>query len=91
MSTTPIADHALLSDRHSSALVDTAGSLFISEADELKLGTEFNTQLRDSAAAYPVYNPGTDANKLAFVAYVNDLTAQIVAAIPADPPHVERL
>jgi GH15 family glucan-1,4-alpha-glucosidase len=27
MSTTPIADHALLSDRHSSALVDTAGSV----------------------------------------------------------------
>jgi len=27
MSSTPIADHALLSDRHSSALVDTAGSV----------------------------------------------------------------
>ena len=27
MSRTPIADHALLSDRHSSALVDTAGSV----------------------------------------------------------------
>src|SRR5512132_741489 len=27
MSETPIADHALLSDRHSSALVDTAGSV----------------------------------------------------------------
>ena len=27
MSTTPIADHALLSDRHSSALVDTSGSV----------------------------------------------------------------
>jgi GH15 family glucan-1,4-alpha-glucosidase len=27
MSTTPIADQALLSDRHSSALIDTAGSV----------------------------------------------------------------
>jgi predicted Zn-dependent protease len=68
----------------SCGIADTAGALFISDEDELQLGTEFDAQLRDSAQAFPRYNAGNNPNKLAFKAYIEELTRQIVDAIPDD-------
>jgi predicted Zn-dependent protease len=64
-------------------LFGTAGSFFISEDDEKQLGGEFDRQLRDSTAAYPIYDANTPA-KLAFQNYVTDLAQEILADIPGD-------
>ncbi len=64
----------------------TTGALLISENDEMRVGAEFDTQLRtvDSVKVhYPVYKASTP-EKLAFQNYVTDLAKEIVAAIPSD-------
>ncbi|HKP95970.1 MAG TPA: M48 family metalloprotease [Fibrobacteria bacterium] len=79
----PLALCAVLLTRCSCDFFGTTGALLISEEDEKQLGLEFDTQLRDSTAAYPVYNPGTDPDKLLFKQYVTDLAQEILAKIPA--------
>lgn len=62
---------------------DTLGAIFISEDDELRLGTEFDTQLRSEAnqAEYPIYNANTPA-KQDFQAYVEATFNSVKEAIP---------
>lgn len=62
----------------------TTGALLISQRDEAELGKEFDTQLRtkDTAGEYPIYNPGTDPDKLAFEKYVKDLAREVLAKVP---------
>jgi len=66
-------------------LFDSAGSLFVSEQDEMELGAEFDSQLRNTDSGkveFPVYNANT-ATKLAFQNYVTSLADSIVKAIPS--------
>ncbi len=82
----PMLVCAVLLTRCSCDFFGTAGSLLVSENDEMKIGAEFDTQLRtvDSVKAqYPVYAANSPA-KIAFQNYVTDLAREIVAAIPAD-------
>jgi predicted Zn-dependent protease len=79
----PVALCAVLLTRCSCDFFGTAGGLFVSENDEKKLGLEFDNQLRDSTATYPVYNADTP-DKAAFRDYVANLGQEIVAKIPAD-------
>lgn len=62
---------------------DTLGAIFISEDDELRLGTEFDTQLRspENAAEYPIYNANT-ASKREFQTYVEETFQSVYNAIP---------
>ncbi len=60
----------------------TAGALFVSEQDEVTLGTEFDKQLRDSAKSeYPIYVANTP-EKIAFQNYVVNLATKILSDIP---------
>jgi beta-barrel assembly-enhancing protease len=64
----------------------TTGGLFVPEAKEKELGTSFDSTLRNTdsgRAEFPIYNPGTDPNKLAFQAYVTDLAKNVLAQVPA--------
>lgn len=63
---------------------DTLASIFISEDDELRLGTEFDVQLRspENAAEYPIY-AATTPDKEAFQAYIENTFNSVYAAIPA--------
>ena len=79
----PLLAVALLLSHCSCDFFGTTGALFISEADESKMGAEFDRQLRDSVVAYPVYKPGTDAEKMKFEKYVKDLADEIVSKVPA--------
>ncbi len=67
----------------SCTLFDSISTLFVTEQDEVKLGTEFDQQLHDSTRTFPVYNPGNSAAKLAFQNYVTHLAASVLAGIPA--------
>jgi predicted Zn-dependent protease len=83
----PMALCAVLLTHCSCDFFGTTGALLISEDDESKLGLEFNKQLHDSTATYPIYNPGTDPDKLRFTHYVDSLAHGILVAIPkADKP-----
>ncbi|MBK9576372.1 MAG: M48 family metalloprotease [Fibrobacterota bacterium] len=56
----------------------------LSEDDELRLGTEFDTQLRsnpENAAEYPIYAP-TTTDKQAFRIYVEETFQSVYSAIP---------
>lgn len=80
----PLAMCAVLLTRCSCDFFGTTGALLISEDDESKLGAEFDLQLRtkDTANAYPIYDAGTDPDKLRFKQYVTDLAQEILAKIP---------
>ncbi len=69
--------------------IGTAGSLFVSEQDESKLGAEFNNQLLTNDTAklqYPIFVANTTA-KIAFRDSVVALANRILGAIPvADKP-----
>ena len=78
----PLALCAVLLTRCSCDFFGTTGALLISEEDESKLGLEFNQQLRDSAAAYPIYKAVTP-DQIAFEAYVKGLAQEILAHVPA--------
>ncbi len=80
----PVLIAAVLLTRCSCDFFGTTGALLISEGDEMKLGAEFDLQLRtvDSIKVhYPIYQANTP-EKLAFQNYVIDLAKEIVAAIP---------
>jgi predicted Zn-dependent protease len=77
------ASAALLLTQCSCDIFGAAGSLFISESDEMQLGSEFDRQLRDSSAQFPIYNANTPA-KVEFQNYVIGLAEQVLADIPAD-------
>ncbi len=80
----PVLIAAVLLTRCSCDFFGTTGALLISEADEMKLGAEFDLQLRtvDSIKVhYPIYQANT-AEKIVFQNYVLDLAKEIVAAIP---------
>jgi predicted Zn-dependent protease len=74
---------ALLLTQCSCDIFGAAGSLFISEDDERQLGAEFDRQLRDSVARYPIYKANTPA-EVEFQNYVTGLAQEILADIPAD-------
>src|SRR4051812_6179343 len=59
MSSTPIADHALLSDRHSSALVDRAGSVEWLSFPRFDSPSVFGRLLGDEAGHWRVAPVGT--------------------------------
>jgi predicted Zn-dependent protease len=62
-----------------------AGPLLVSEADEARLGAEFDAQLRTDPKArqeYPVFVPNTTARQ-AFQNYVLGLANEVYAAVPA--------
>ncbi|MBK9576371.1 MAG: M48 family metalloprotease [Fibrobacterota bacterium] len=63
---------------------DTLGSIFISEDDELRLGTEFDAQLRspENAEEYPIYATSTP-EKEAFQTYIQETFQSVYNAIPA--------
>ncbi len=80
----PMLAAAVLLTRCSCDFFGTTGALLVSESDEMKLGAEFDNQLRnvDSIKVnFPLYKANTP-EKLAFQNYVTDLAKEIVAAIP---------
>jgi beta-barrel assembly-enhancing protease len=85
----PLLVASVMLTRCSCDFFGTTGSLLISEADEMKLGAEFDTQLRtvDSVKVdYPIYKPKNLKDSV-FQNYVIDLAKEIVAAVPkADKP-----
>jgi predicted Zn-dependent protease len=67
------------------AMMSWAGPMLVSEADEAKLGAEFDAQLRTDPEArkeYPIFLANTPERK-AFQDYVIGLAQQVHAAIPA--------
>jgi len=65
--------------------IDTTGSLFISEQDEVKLGTEFDNHLRTNDSAklqFPIFVPRPGTGDTAFQQYVENLAQSILSAIP---------
>lgn len=85
----PLALCAVLLTRCSCDFFGTTGALLISEDDETKLGAEFNKQLLDSTATYPVYAVNTP-DRVAFNNYVQSIAHEILVAIPkADKPGYE--
>ena len=63
----------------------SAGALFISEDDEVQVGTEFDAQLRSSDSAkaeYPIFVAKNHADTV-FESYVKGLAQEILDAIPA--------
>src|SRR5664279_439453 len=66
-------------------IVDTVGSLIVSEQDESQLGAQFDTQLRTDDSAkkeYPLYVPHNHADTV-FQTYVTGLAQRILDSIPA--------
>jgi predicted Zn-dependent protease len=64
----------------------TAGSLLISENDEMKLGASFDSTLHATDSAkleYPVYAATTPA-QIALVAYVQNMGQTLLQGVPAD-------
>lgn len=57
---------------------DVVGSLFVSEADEQRLGLQFDNDLKNSPSKYPVSNNGE------MRAYVQKVFDDIKAAVPKD-------
>ena len=83
----PLLVAPVLLTRCSCDFFGTTGALFISEQDEIKLGTQFDTRLRtnDTARAeFPLYQPraGRPDDTL-FQAYVTNLAQEVLAAVPA--------
>ncbi|MEO7425874.1 MAG: M48 family metalloprotease [Fibrobacteria bacterium] len=79
----PLALCALLLTHCSCDFFGTTGALLISEDDESKLGAEFNAQLHDSSAAYPIYAANTP-DRVVFDTYVKNLAKEILAAVPKE-------
>ena len=66
-------------------VVNAVGSIFVSEQDEMQLGAEFDKQLHDSTASFPVYAPRVGhPEDTAFQNYVVNLAQSIVASVPSD-------
>lgn len=62
---------------------DTLASIFVSESDELRLGSEFDRQLRtEHQAEYPIYKANTAA-KEEFQNYVVNTFNSVYAKVPA--------
>ncbi len=82
----PALAAAVLLTRCSCDLFGVAGALFISEQDEVKLGTEFNSQLTSSESGkteYPIFNPVTHDDTV-LVEYVQGLAKEVYAAVPKE-------
>lgn len=62
---------------------DIMGALFVSEQDELTLGAEFNRQLLDSSATYPVFKTNNVQSRVELQTYLNSCFAKVHDAIPA--------
>jgi beta-barrel assembly-enhancing protease len=82
----PVLAAAVLLTRCSCDFFGVAGALFISEQDEIQLGSEFNLQLRTSDSAkkeYPLFIPKNAADS-DLVTYVQGLASEVYAAVPED-------
>jgi beta-barrel assembly-enhancing protease len=83
----PLAAAALLT-RCSCDFFGAAGSLIISENDEMRLGRQFDSTLANTdsgKAEFPIYAPkSADSQKV--VAYVNDLANEILQGIKEGRP-----
>lgn len=72
----------------------TTGALFISENDEMRLGAQFDSTLRNSdsikaSGEYPIF-VAKSADSAAFEKYVIDLAKEVLAAVPkGDRPGYE--
>ena len=58
---------------------DVMGSVFVSEADELRLGQQFDADLRANSTEYPLYTSDPSVG-----AYVQNVFDKVSAAIPSD-------
>lgn len=61
---------------------DTIGALFVSDADEVKIGQQFDADLRAHPSEYPLYNTNS-ANHQRVKAYVDSVVRNILAQVPA--------
>ena len=61
---------------------DAFGSLMVSDADEVKIGQQFDAQLRANHAEYPLYDLGS-ANHQKVKRYVDSVVQNILAQVPA--------
>lgn len=61
---------------------DVVGSLFVSEADEVRLGGEFHQQLLAKQDSFPVYQTGGVASRVALKNYLDSLFRVIHSRIP---------
>ena len=61
----------------------SVSSLFVSDADEERLGAQFDAQLRADPKKYPLYNTST-ANGAAVRAYVQAVFDKVASQVPAD-------
>ncbi|MEN9308274.1 MAG: hypothetical protein RL173_2206 [Fibrobacterota bacterium] len=62
---------------------NTAESFLVSDADEARLGQQFDTELRTQPAEYTLYQANTP-RKEQFVSYVNGVFEKILANVPAE-------
>jgi len=75
-----------------SCSTNTALDVFVlSQKEEQKLGAEFNRQLRENTAEYPVYQTGTDPKKIAFKAYIDSVWETIIDAAKIYTPNGEQI
>jgi beta-barrel assembly-enhancing protease len=58
---------------------DIVGAMFVSEADELRLGQQFDADLRANHTEYPLYTSDASVGL-----YVQDVFNKVVAGIPKD-------
>ena len=84
----PVLLAAVLLSRCSCDFFGTTGALFVSEDDEMRLGSQFDSTLNnvDSIKAkgeYPVYAPKS-ADSIALQTYVSNLGKEILNSIPKD-------
>jgi beta-barrel assembly-enhancing protease len=61
---------------------DTVGSLLVTDADEVEIGQQFDTQLQADRKSYPVYDLGTPAHRKV-KAYVDSVVRNILSQVPA--------
>jgi beta-barrel assembly-enhancing protease len=62
---------------------NTAESFLVSDADEARLGLQFDAELRTQPAEYPVFQANTP-RKEQFVSYVNTVFDKVLANVPAN-------
>ncbi len=84
----PLLFAAVMLSRCGCDFFGTTGALFVSEADEEKLGKSFDSTLTNSDSIkakgeYPVF-AAKSADSLALQKYVQDLGQELLKAVPAD-------
>ena len=74
---------ALVMSLNQCSCSDTLGSLFVTEQDESKIGTQFDAQLRTQTTEYPVYQ-ATTAPRKEFQSYVEGVFRKVLDNVPAN-------